>query len=209
MKTVYAMTAALLALSASAAVQAQTTLTFDSLTQYQYGDGAGFGDGVGGDNQNLTYTESGYVLTLHTANGLACTDGYCYGAHIGDGTGVAQTFNWHDQGDNQYGAYVTLTKVGGGAFNLLSFDYLESGTGISVTSGANSLWLDAYTSGTATANFFGVTSVSFVSNDYSGNQLDNIRVAGVPEPASWAMMLGGFGLVGGAMRSRRKVVSFA
>ncbi len=32
---------------------------------------------------------------------------------------------------------------------------------------------------------------------------------GVPEPASWAMMLGGFGLVGGAMRSRRKAaVSF-
>lgn len=26
----------------------------------------------------------------------------------------------------------------------------------------------------------------------------------VPEPASWAMMLGGFGLVGGAMRSRRR-----
>jgi len=32
----------------------------------------------------------------------------------------------------------------------------------------------------------------------------------VPEPASWALMLGGFGLVGGALRSRRKVaVSFA
>ena len=31
----------------------------------------------------------------------------------------------------------------------------------------------------------------------------------VPEPASWALMLGGFGMVGGAMRSRRKVaVSF-
>ncbi len=27
---------------------------------------------------------------------------------------------------------------------------------------------------------------------------------GVPEPASWAMMLGGFGLVGGALRARRK-----
>ena len=26
----------------------------------------------------------------------------------------------------------------------------------------------------------------------------------VPEPASWAMMLGGFGVIGGAMRSRRK-----
>lgn len=32
----------------------------------------------------------------------------------------------------------------------------------------------------------------------------------VPEPASWAMMVGGFGVVGGAMRSRRKVaVRFA
>jgi len=32
----------------------------------------------------------------------------------------------------------------------------------------------------------------------------------VPEPASWAMMLGGFGLVGGAMRSRKRMsaVSF-
>lgn len=31
-----------------------------------------------------------------------------------------------------------------------------------------------------------------------------------PEPASWALMLGGFGLVGGAMRARRKAaVTFA
>jgi hypothetical protein len=29
-------------------------------------------------------------------------------------------------------------------------------------------------------------------------------IGGVPEPTSWAMMLGGFGLVGGAMRARRK-----
>jgi len=32
----------------------------------------------------------------------------------------------------------------------------------------------------------------------------------VPEPASWAMMVGGFGVVGGALRARRKAtVSFA
>jgi len=31
----------------------------------------------------------------------------------------------------------------------------------------------------------------------------------VPEPASWALMLGGFGLVGGALRSHRRSVSFA
>ncbi len=32
---------------------------------------------------------------------------------------------------------------------------------------------------------------------------------GVPEPAAWAMMLAGFGLVGGAMRRRTANVSFA
>ena len=33
---------------------------------------------------------------------------------------------------------------------------------------------------------------------------------GVPEPASWAMMIGGFGLIGGALRRRQSVrVSFA
>lgn len=31
----------------------------------------------------------------------------------------------------------------------------------------------------------------------------------VPEPASWALMVGGFGLVGGALRSRRQTASFA
>ena len=34
-------------------------------------------------------------------------------------------------------------------------------------------------------------------------------VAAVPEPATWAMMIGGFGLVGGAMRRRRATTVFA
>lgn len=59
------------------------------------------------------------------------------------------------------------------------------------------------------------------SVDFSGvaNQVafDNITLGdvipgnpGVPEPASWAMMLAGFGIVGGAIRNRRRtVVTFA
>jgi len=47
----------------------------------------------------------------------------------------------------------------------------------------------------------------------SGHYVLNIAAAGggspAPEPASWAMMLGGFGMVGGALRNRRKsAVSF-
>lgn len=36
-----------------------------------------------------------------------------------------------------------------------------------------------------------------------------VGVSNAPEPASWAMMLGGFGLIGGALRRRRVAVSFA
>lgn len=42
-------------------------------------------------------------------------------------------------------------------------------------------------------------------NDYIGNIRFDTAAAVVPEPASWAMMIGGFGAVGGAMRRRTKV----
>jgi len=42
-----------------------------------------------------------------------------------------------------------------------------------------------------------------------GRVLIDVSGTAVPEPASWALMLGGFGLVGGAMRSRKRAaVSF-
>jgi hypothetical protein len=66
----------------------------------------------------------------------------------------------------------------------------------------------------------GIFSLSVIEavngTDISGSQywaaFNDITTSGsaAPEPASWAMMLGGFGLVGGAMRSRRKAaVTFA
>jgi len=52
---------------------------------------------------------------------------------------------------------------------------------------------------TATFNFN-------IGNDGTGGG----GTGAVPEPASWALMLGGFGMVGGAMRSRRRsAVSFS
>jgi hypothetical protein len=43
---------------------------------------------------------------------------------------------------------------------------------------------------------------------------DNLRFdttppAGVPEPATWALMIGGFGLAGAAARKRRPAVALA
>jgi hypothetical protein len=45
---------------------------------------------------------------------------------------------------------------------------------------------------------------------YGGNRLGAFQMPAVPEPASWAMMIGGFGLAGAAMRRRvRTTVAFA
>lgn len=46
---------------------------------------------------------------------------------------------------------------------------------------------------------------AMVFGEQQGAQLDVSRVSdAVPEPATWAMMLLGFGLIGGAMRSARR-----
>ena len=56
------------------------------------------------------------------------------------------------------------------------------------------------------------TTLSFTERDGAGNAgvlLDDVSVVAVPEPATWAMMIAGFGLVGGVARRRRAVLATA
>ena len=50
-------------------------------------------------------------------------------------------------------------------------------------------------------------SGDFYGVDYA--TLSNVFVAEVPEPGTWAMMIGGFAIVGSAMRRRKTTVHFA
>jgi hypothetical protein len=78
--------------------------------------------------------------------------------------------------------------------------FAESGVGLSNT--AFSIKSIDFTASTAGALSF----VAVGTSDSLGGFLDSVSLtpAPAPEPASWAMMLGGFGLVGGAMRASRK-----
>lgn len=48
-------------------------------------------------------------------------------------------------------------------------------------------------------------SVTFGS-DSNSFELDNVGVAGVPEPGTWALMISGFGMAGMSLRQRRRAL---
>lgn len=58
---------------------------------------------------------------------------------------------------------------------------------------------------------FGADRVTQVIFSSGGNsfELDNIAVTAVPEPTTWALMISGFGMLGAALRGRRKAAALA
>ncbi len=114
--------------------------------------------------------------------------------------------------------YLTGTGTTATATDI-SFDFsgASAGTLLFQAGGygsGNTYWCNASAAGAcrqgttvAPESYF---SPSFQTEARTGDQIiAGNAVAAVPEPASWAMMLGGFGAIGGAMRSRRKAnVSF-
>lgn len=136
------------------------------------------------------------------------------------------------------GAVVSVSKVGGGPFDLISiqlddiyngaFDFMGNyGGTVSFTfnyaaggSSTQNVTVDGL-AGMETFDFNQIALSSFsmtsVSTAFGLFQFDNMvtrasqQVApqGVPEPASWAMMLVGFGGIGAVIRRRRLAVAFA
>lgn len=188
-----AMIAAALMVSAIAPAHAATFIVDAKNNSSTGGTGVSTLSLVAG--QNITISSSlndlwnaGALPRYSDANGLvaprfktAADDApFALGTKIGDNFGV------HSQG-GLTAAYGSLVGRIGSVYKLLGANY----------SGA--AW------GTGTLELFYWDSNS---GDNTGNIAFN--VASVPEPATWAMLLLGFGVVGGAMRRRAKVrVNFA
>jgi choice-of-anchor C domain-containing protein len=99
--------------------------------------------------------------------------------------------------DGQYGATVSVTGAA-----AVGYNYLKT----AANTPTNMLYQSFAYAFTATSQ---TKTIAFVGNGNGplGIVLDNVSIveAGVPEPASWAMMLAGFGLTGAMMRRRRPV----
>ena len=184
---------AALALGVAAANAGATVLTFDSLTEMMYGDGFPLAANMHYDGTNLVYEESGYRLTLNAPGADAGA------AHVGDGTFDPQTYNWHDGFENGADTFVTLTRIGGGLFDLRGFDYYTTGSALS-TDGNLQAFLDG--GGTWSTALNGITELRFTSG--AVNALANVDVeaasAAVPLPGTLPLLLGGVAAFGLARR---------
>lgn len=186
---------AALTLGVAAANAGATVLTFDSLVESMYGDGFPLAANMHYDGTNLVYEESGYRVTLN-APGAAAGQ-----AHVGDGTFDPQTYNWHDGIENGADTFVTLTRIGGGLFDLRSFDYYTDGSALS-TDGTLQAFLAG--GGTWTTALNGITELRFASSAH--NAIANVDVEAastVPLPGTLPLLMGGVAALGMARRRRR------
>jgi hypothetical protein len=91
--------------------------------------------------------------------------------------------------------------------NVKSYTFDAVGLNFAVTNGNQSV--SQYVQFAASAGE-SISSVSFNNSPArDAFEVANFSVAAVPEPATWAMMLVGFGMTGAAMRTRRRAVKVA
>lgn len=111
----------------------------------------------------------------------------------------------------------TVATTAGHGYTL-SFDYWQDGgtpngfdvswNGVSVFSQTDTDTGVAYQHVTANVVGSGSDTLVFTAyNDPAFSYVDNVALGTVPEPATWALMLFGFGGLGTAMRARRRTAS--
>jgi len=148
-----------------------------------------------------TYVESGYVFTLFggdESGPFGSPDGW----HLGDGTAVPGTLNWHGApGGTNSNLRISLTKQDGGLFDLrtLDIDILGEATlfAISAAGYAERTFegnvLDLTRIADEPLDLFGVSEVVFrqVRGAGGGVGIDNVRVMPhqVPEPRGLSLLV--------------------
>ena len=168
---------------------------------------------------------SGYAVTnSFTLSSTTTITGFTFGGwtYTGD-TLTSVDWGISSAVDYAISGTVSLTK-GSGGNNGFGFDVYEYGASIApLTLAAGTYYFGLQNVVTAQSNY-GFWDINNGPSIAFENQIGNVNgyvsagsnstsftllSSGVPEPASWAMMLGGFSLVGSAMRRRRASVSFA
>ena len=182
-------------------------------------------DNLGGEyaSRYSTYTENGFTFTI--------LNGYATKASTGDPTppGVVSygfnnlfeltaggsAFTFQGFGLAVQTSFNTIYRIAGTKDGTDVFSYSGSQAGTEsrfiFQNSASNLLVDRVT--LTFDNYGRVQGASTIDNVSSTLSIGTGQPGGpavtsaVPEPASWAMMIGGFGLIGGSQRRRRRIVA--
>lgn len=128
-------------------------------------------------------------------------------SHVSAGLGNNAGGWWHSPalGVTELARGTNLGNVGWADQTQYTFDLLFSGSNIQVfVDGIKELDVN----GTFSDGAFGFYNYSQSNVLYAGITEDQLPpVGGIPEPASWAMLIAGFGLIGTVARRRRAVAA--
>jgi hypothetical protein len=189
-----------------------TTGTLTRAYLGQYGEGLGVtntGEGNGANNTHTIDNQSGFdfvVLTFDRVVNVsaAVLNPFSVGGYTDNDAFVSTAF--------KLGAFTTSPTTL--ALNDAVFSALNTNGYNVFGTTANNNTVDLM-SGVSAGNIWIIGSarsgVAYKGNGYvdgkiDGFKLDAIKVSPVvPEPATWAMMISGFGLIGASMRRRRSV----
>lgn len=186
-----------------------------------YAGGAGGLGSTGGPNYGITFSSNAIVCSVQptgTCNSAALPTGGNLLFFLGGGAATMNVAGGFDTGFSFY-----YSAVNNPAF-VKVYSGLDGQGSLLAT-----IDLATTPNGSGTAGCYGASFCPYVpigvsfsglahSVDFGGsaNQVAFAAITinastppGVPEPAAWAMLIGGFGLAGGAMRVRRTRVAFA
>lgn len=177
---------------AAAPVQAATVIYTIS------GTGSGVLEGAAFNSAAFTFTLTGDTSTITGAPGvmqfspLSSAEFVISGA--GSGTFNVQTYL------GQNGNIIFFSQPGHGDLFDFYGPVIDLSTSFGPEAGINVFGLNQFQSVSTTAGALTFNASSNVV--FSGQLIDTANA--VPEPASWAMMITGFGAIGFAMRRRRE-----
>lgn len=186
---------------------------------------------------NDTQLSLGFSFTLNSAVKVTSLGYYDFG---GDGFATAHDVGIFDSAGALLASANLSVGTGDaltGQFRYADITPLNLSAGqtyviAATTHGGSDAWAygNAYPSGATVSDFKTAAPIAITANsalflyqnddvlrkptDHYSNYTfyagPNFTILDVPEPASWTMMLGGFGLIGGLLRSRRRsVISLA
>ena len=175
-------------------------------------------------------TESGFggVGSLSSCKSGASTTAFATGQVLGGGNITGECGGYYTVGVDTTARTITLTAVEAGNYQTNILD-ITGITGVTITSLSTLSYIPLFDPNLfgSPANYGGLPapvtsftgssiSISFSTFGQAPNQFTfggnggtavfaYNATAPVPEPASWTLLIGGFGLVGGTLRLRRAV----